>query len=316
MPGAADRRPSTRNLIDLQLTPLRSFVVLSQLKSYTQAAEELNYSEPGIYLQIKNLEKFLGVRLVRRHGKQILLTTAGSRLVFPATQLLADADLLLQTARGLQGRVAVVSGANTAVALLMPLIATFQLGFPDLHVELSTLDSEGMIRGVANGTFDLGVGGFAGSGALMEIRAHRLILIPWKRDNWCVFGPTRPDRLLRHASSLSAVRVFHMQGVSWTPRTTRVETYISQRLGCPVELVEVDGVELVRGAIVNGLGLGILPASAEGVYSEGIARISDLGDEGRLVLRLLHRRPRELTEPVRQFLSAIIRARHHSPSLR
>src|SRR5438477_6915063 len=112
--------------VDIQPAQVRAFVTVAQLRSYERAAEALFYSEPAIYAQVRKLETTLGMPLIKRHKKQLILTREGSSLVEPAVAMLDALNTFEQAARRLCGKVVVAGGEYSAPNLLMPLVALYQ----------------------------------------------------------------------------------------------------------------------------------------------------------------------------------------------
>ena len=48
--------------------------------SFTKAADELNVTQPAVSAAIGKLERFLAIKLFRRHGAKVQLTEAGVHL--------------------------------------------------------------------------------------------------------------------------------------------------------------------------------------------------------------------------------------------
>lgn len=61
------------------LKALRGFESTARLRSYRQAAKELNLTHPAISHQVQALEKNLGVKLFVRQGRQAVLSPEGKR---------------------------------------------------------------------------------------------------------------------------------------------------------------------------------------------------------------------------------------------
>lgn len=61
----------------MDLRSLNTFIQVSELSSFTKAAERLGYSQPTISFQIRQLEEELGVRLFDRIGHTVSLTEEG-----------------------------------------------------------------------------------------------------------------------------------------------------------------------------------------------------------------------------------------------
>ena len=62
---------------------LAAFCAVVERKSFSQAAERLGVTQPAVSLQIRALEKRLGVQLLDRSGRRVEPTEAGQRL-YPA----------------------------------------------------------------------------------------------------------------------------------------------------------------------------------------------------------------------------------------
>ncbi len=77
----------------LDLRKLRRFAV-AMLKSFTQAAAELGYSQSSVTVHIQALEDELGIRLFQRQrfSRNIVLTEAGHRTLEYSKRLLALAE--------------------------------------------------------------------------------------------------------------------------------------------------------------------------------------------------------------------------------
>ena len=67
----------------LNLDQLRTLLQVIELGSFSAAARRLNLTQPAVSLQIRELERRFGVRLIERMGKQDLGVQArGVRSVF------------------------------------------------------------------------------------------------------------------------------------------------------------------------------------------------------------------------------------------
>ncbi len=79
----------------LDLSILRSFVLIADGRSFGETAILMDRSPSAITLQIQKLECFLGARLLNRSGRSITLTRAGEVLLQDVRNLLDANDRLL-----------------------------------------------------------------------------------------------------------------------------------------------------------------------------------------------------------------------------
>src|SRR4051812_50209558 len=64
---------------------LAAFCAVVERRSFSQAAEQLGVTQPAVSLQIRSLEKRLGLQLLDRSGHRVEPTEAGQRL-YPGAQ--------------------------------------------------------------------------------------------------------------------------------------------------------------------------------------------------------------------------------------
>ena len=145
------------------LRQLEYFVAVAETGSVTHAAAALPLSQSALSAALAGLESALSVQLlVRHHAKGISLTPAGRELLVAGRQLLASAADLRAIAQGLgtslSGTLSIGCFEVVAPYLLPALLATAAEKLPRLHLQTSEVDLADLAEGVADGTFELGIG--------------------------------------------------------------------------------------------------------------------------------------------------------------
>src|SRR5260221_14589802 len=74
---------------------LAAFCAVVERRSFSQAAEQLGVTQPAVSLQIRSLEKRVGLQLLDRSGRRVEPTEAGQRLYRSAQRLLAPEEQML-----------------------------------------------------------------------------------------------------------------------------------------------------------------------------------------------------------------------------
>src|SRR3954454_20090344 len=143
---------------------LAAFVAVVERRSFSQAAEQLGVTQPAVSLQIRSLEKRLGLQLLDRSGRRVEPTEAGRRLFRSAQRLLAVEEQLLaelgDEAEGeLHGRLEIGASTGPGGTVLPVVLAEFQEQHPAVHVALSVSDTQRVIEQVSRRELELGVVG-------------------------------------------------------------------------------------------------------------------------------------------------------------
>jgi LysR family transcriptional regulator, hydrogen peroxide-inducible genes activator len=83
----------------MNLRDLKYLVAVAEYGHFRKAAESCFVSQPGLSVQIKKLETTLGIQLIERTNKTVLLTESGHAIAAEARQILQLVDEMYQTAR-------------------------------------------------------------------------------------------------------------------------------------------------------------------------------------------------------------------------
>ncbi len=142
---------------------LRGFCLAAQTGSISRAAEKLYLSQPSVSLQIKALERELGVELFERRGPRISLTRDGRMLLELARPLIEEMEQLPerfanQRQSGTRGTVRVAAGGSTLQFILPPYIRRFVKQFPDVDVRLHNVTGKDGLAQLRAGDIDCAVG--------------------------------------------------------------------------------------------------------------------------------------------------------------
>jgi DNA-binding transcriptional LysR family regulator len=112
----------------MTLTQLSAFVLVARLGSVKAAAIALGVSEPAVSQALAALRQQLGDSLVERAGPAMRLTTAGSRLLPVASQMVAlgaDAEQAVRAGKGIPDQLRVVASSTVLEFVATPLINAF-----------------------------------------------------------------------------------------------------------------------------------------------------------------------------------------------
>lgn len=81
----------------IETSQLQTLLAISITGSFSKAAEKLNVTQSAISQSVKNLEKKVGVQLLKRSGKKIYFTDEGKKLYTFANQFLGKMDVTLNS---------------------------------------------------------------------------------------------------------------------------------------------------------------------------------------------------------------------------
>ena len=139
----------------VELRHLRVLVAIVDSGGFTDAAAELGLSQPAVSRTLAALEDALGVRLLRRTSRELVLTAAGERVLARARRVLAEVDDLVREARGGHGRIRV----GHAWAAMGEHTVEFQRRWSARHpdVALHLVRTNSPTGGLAEGTCDMAV---------------------------------------------------------------------------------------------------------------------------------------------------------------
>lgn len=83
----------------MNLRALRYFTALAEHRHFRRAAEACGVSQPTMSSQVKRLEEELGVQLLERSSRRVMLTPIGEEILERAYRLLAEAEAITEAAK-------------------------------------------------------------------------------------------------------------------------------------------------------------------------------------------------------------------------
>jgi DNA-binding transcriptional LysR family regulator len=127
----------------LNLTQLKVLDAVARHGSVTEAAKELQYSQPSVSHHLGRLEAATGAKLLQRVGRGIRLTPEGQLLAGRATEILGRVDaasLELAARVGLRAGRVRLAGFQTVLSTLVPKAAA-ELSETHPGIELNLVDA-------------------------------------------------------------------------------------------------------------------------------------------------------------------------------
>ena len=138
---------------------LTTFMKLVETHHFTQTAEQLFMTQPGVTQHIQKLEKHFNTLLLQRYGKQFELTLAGEKLYQTGLNMRKLEDQLNEQINHDQATKGICSIAcsGSLANLLYPYFVQQQTTFPDLSVFVEAAPNKNIINNLLSNEVDLGI---------------------------------------------------------------------------------------------------------------------------------------------------------------
>lgn len=142
----------------MNLRDLKYLVAVAEHRHFGRAAEACHVSQPTLSTQVRKLEEFLGVTLIERNNRQVLLTPIGEKIIEQARCVLRESDQLVKLAQqardpfGGEFRLGIIP--TIAPYLLPRILPAIREEFPDLEIQLTEAQTAVIGRELRAGRLD------------------------------------------------------------------------------------------------------------------------------------------------------------------
>ena len=242
------------------LVDLRLFVAVAEARSITHGAAAANLALASASARIRGLEDALGVALLKRGRRGVVLTAAGESLLGHARIVLHDIDVLqgdlAAYARGLKASVHLLANTAGLAEHLPKALAAFLREHPHINVDVEERESPDIAQAIAAGAADIGLAVDRALPAGIErfpFCDDRLVLVVAQHDDWA----TRRQMAFREA----LVRDF--VGLA---SDTALQTHLAgqaARLGArPTFRARLKDFDAICQMVAAGIGVAVVPEAA------------------------------------------------------
>src|SRR5262245_7741647 len=285
----------------LNLDHLQAFAEVARLGTFSAAAERLSLTQPAISLQIGQLEKKLGVRLLERLGRRVTTTAAGQELLDHAGRInwavAAALEALAPHARGEAGRLRLGTGGTASIYLLPSVVRSLRQRFPRLEIIMTTGNTPKIVIDIEHNRLDVGFVTLPVGGRVLQVTPvldDELMAIT-SRDGVALPAKVTAVALARlpvitsevgSNSRLVTDQWFARAGIAFKPATALANT------------------QAIRELVRAGMGCAILPSLALRGQTRGLV-VRSLSPRLHRRLGIVVRRDKVLLRPLKEAIRAL-----------
>ena len=294
----------------LDVRRLRVLCEVARAGSLAGAAEALNYSPSAVSQQIATLEREVGMALVERRSRGIIVTEAGRTLVEHAEAVFARLEAaeaaLAEIASGRGGQLRLAAFPTVAGTVLPKAAAAFRIAHPGVALKVTEVGPNRSVSLVRDGRLDL---------------ALTLDVPPTARGVEIFNLFDDPVQLAVPAdhplAAVGQTRLSDLAGETWVdvPPSSSHTNLLMRACGragfVPNVAFESDDYEVIRELVATGVGIALLPDLARRPPDERVALVS-LGPGAPRRAIQAAARPESLRTAAASAMLAILRAQTRS----
>lgn len=299
--------------MNITLRQLRAFLAVSQHGGFGRAGDRVGLTQSAISRSIRELEEQLGVKLLDRTTREVLLTATGQRLTAQLTRVLEELDGVLAEARQAgeqaKGTVRVASSPTLSASLMPACLAACGQRYPQVQLQILDQVQRLNLDSVLSGEVDFGL--------VVDPRAQpglegEAVL----SDPFCLV--LRPDHALAaqpdvHWQQLQDAPLVLLDGNSGS--RPLIEAALAAQ-GVTAQVVQQLGHSSAVFRVVEaGIGISVSPRLALPLPAGGQLTVRPLLPEIRREVMLVRRAGRSLSplaEKVWQLMRTVLRQQHEA----
>jgi DNA-binding transcriptional LysR family regulator len=251
----------------LNLDQLRALLVVAEQQSFSAAARKLHLTQPAISLQIRELERRFGVRLIERLGKQAHPTAPGRELIEAAQRIFRECDhadaAMRRYREGWLGRV-VIGTTNTALMYaLPPILRKLSHDHPGVDLHVTNLPTRESVELIMQNRVDLAI-------ITLPVEKRQLKITPLHSEHLVAIFPAGarnvPDEVTPDYVAQQPLLMEHTRAAVHE----LVSNWLSGQKTLQRVPMHLGTIEALKAAVASNLGMSIVPEVAVAKRAAGI----------------------------------------------
>ena len=243
----------------MEFKQLESFVAVVKHNSFTKAAENLYISQPTISTHIRALEEELNTRLIMRTTKSIEVTPEGNKLFEYAENILHLRNRMMDECTVGKKKILHLAASTIPSAYILPeALPDYGAKNPENYFVIHQNNSKGVIEGVMDGLFDVGLIG-------MNVERENIICREFCRDEMVLIAPVNEHFLELKDRGVSAGEILLQEPVILREKGSGSKKSVEQFMelyGIQEEKLNVtariNDPEAIKNLVAGGFGVSIV----------------------------------------------------------
>jgi DNA-binding transcriptional LysR family regulator len=240
----------------LNLDQLRALIEVIEQGGFSAAARRLNLTQPAVSLQVRELERRFGVRLIERMGRRAHATAPGSELAEAARRIFRECEQAEAAMRrfreGWIGRVH-IGATNTAMMYdLPPVLRQLRQEHPGIELHITNMPTRESIEQVLRNGLDLAL-------VTLPVANRRLRITPLRWQQLVAIFPAGtqdlPDRITPAYVARQTLIIEYTRGAVHA----LIMRWLAGQMPLPRPPMHLGTVEALKTAVASSVGMSIVP---------------------------------------------------------
>ncbi|WP_409340550.1 LysR family transcriptional regulator [Paenibacillus sp. MBLB4367] len=240
----------------MDLKTLKTFQLIVKYGSFNRAAEEMNYVQSTVTMQIQKLESELGVQLIER-GKKIRLTEAGRLFYEQGMQIVKSMELLQTNLADLQlgeaGYIRIGVTEPTASYRFPHILKRFISDFPKIRVSVDVANTPVLRERLLKGEIDFALCSAPDLGDELyfePLLKEEFTLLMQENHPLAEKAIVAPDDIRGHRLLITSATC---------PYRKKVEMVLQESGHLPLDTMEIGSMTALKYYVESGLGIALVP---------------------------------------------------------
>ncbi len=236
---------------------LKTFVAVTRTRSFRVAAERNFVSQPAVSQHIRVLEKKLGAALFERRGRNVVLTPAGETFLPYAENILKQYEEAQTRVRELDnkfgGTIRIATIYSVGLYELQPVIKQFLKKYPEVNLRVEYHQNAAIYEMVSSRVIDFGFVAF-------PQKRSGVVTQTFAQDELVLAQSPQQRAIPRKTIALKDLEGAKLIGFAAGTGTGKViQHFFAAKKVRPDIRHEYDNIELIKSAVVLGLGCALVP---------------------------------------------------------